>query len=152
MIFVLSISHSFAQTKTLILPRPVPSSAPGNIKLLSGYIHERKKGIDTAVGIISKKNGLEIRYDIGLLAGNITENKIADNKNEAVWYKRQLVNNDYLSIAYFKDGQITASYYEASAIFFARVSSQEEIIDFLLMIMTYGSKDEPKNNKTIKQN
>ncbi|HEX8735054.1 MAG TPA: hypothetical protein VF721_07025 [Pyrinomonadaceae bacterium] len=69
-IFALSASYAFAQTKTLILPKPTPVPPPGNIKLLADYIHERKQGIDSAIGEISKKGGLVIRYDIGAMAGN----------------------------------------------------------------------------------
>ena len=31
------------------------------------------------------------------------------------------------------------------------VKTNEELVDFLLMIMTYGSKDEANNKKTAKQ-
>lgn len=43
---------------------------PGSIKLVVGYTHQRMQGIDTRVGKITKRNGLEISYDIGRLAGD----------------------------------------------------------------------------------
>jgi len=51
-------------------------AAPGNIRLLPGYVHRRAQGIDSMVGSISqkeRKNGLVIHYDIGRLAGVYAE-------------------------------------------------------------------------------
>lgn len=149
-IFVLSVSYSFAQTKPLTPQRPTSIATPGNIKLLPEYTHEAGRGIDSAVGSISKKDGLTIRYDIGGMAGNYTESRVANNKENIVWQKRQKVNDDDLLIAYFKDGQIMASYFKASANFLAKTNSQEDIVDFLVMVMTYNSGETLSNQKLIK--
>src|SRR5438309_1303373 len=46
---------------------------PGNMKLLPGYVHEARRGIDSRVGVIYKKDGLSISYDIGRMAGVYAE-------------------------------------------------------------------------------
>lgn len=137
--FVLSVSFCFSQTKT---PTEKPSTPPpGNIQLLFEYTHETRQGIDTQVGEIRKKDGLVIRYDIGKLAGNLTRANVGTYKEKRVWYKRQTINDDELWIAYFSDGKITATFIKASANFYAETKSQEDVADFLLIIMTYRSKD-----------
>ena len=143
LIFVLSVSYAFSQTKTLILPNPTPP--PGNIKLLPGYTHEQKQGIDSSVGEISKKDGLIIRYDIGDMAGNRTMLYLTKDKGKLLWYKTQKINNDDLLIAYFKDGKMMATFQNVYANFFAETKSQEDIVDFLLIVMTY--KNESKDKK-----
>ena len=110
--------------------RAVVAPAPGNIKLLPGYTHERGRGIDSAVGSINKKDGLNIRYDIGRMAVNYAERKIVENKENIVWQKQEKINDDDLMIAYFKDGEIVASYDKASENFFTETTSKKDIEDF----------------------
>jgi hypothetical protein len=150
-IFALSAAYSFAQTKTLILPRPTPIPPPGNIKLLPEYVHERKQGIDTDVGLISKKDGLSIRYDIGDLAGNYAIRAQEREKQNLLWYRWQEVNGQRLLITHLKDGTIYASFYETRANFISIVKTNEELVDFLMMIMTYGYKEKTNNKKPLKQ-
>ena len=45
-----------------------PKPPPFGIKLLPGYPHEPKQGFDSVVGVISKKDGLTIMYEIGRVA------------------------------------------------------------------------------------
>jgi hypothetical protein len=144
LILILSASYSFAQTKTLVLPSPTPPPAPGNIKLLPDYTHESKQGIDSAVGIISKKDGLTISYDIGRMAGNYVGSVYSREKPNLVWLKTQKINNQEVVILYLKNGNVYATFQDSNANFFATVKTDEELTDFLLMIMTYGSDDKPK--------
>jgi hypothetical protein len=138
-IFFLLVSSSFAQTKLKILPKSMPPP-PGNIKLLPGYVHKPERGIDSAVGKISKENGLVIFYDIGRMAGNYTLAAL-EKKESIAWSKTQKVNNREMSIVYLKDGSIYANFSETSANFMSAVKTNEELADFLVMIMTYGSQD-----------
>ncbi len=140
-VFILSVSFSFAQTKSLPALRTI--AAPGNIKLLPDYIHERKRGIDSAIGSISKKDGLNIDYDIGAMAGNYAERRIVENKENIVWQKQEKINDDDLLVAYSKDGQIVASFNKASANFFAETKSEKDVEDFLEMIKTYNPDKKP---------
>jgi hypothetical protein len=126
-----SISFSaLAQDK-----QPDASSPPGGIKLLDGYLHFPEKGIDTSVGRITKKGGLNITYDIGRLAGEYVNNCVR-NKSCA-WYKLQQLKDGLVKIALTKDGTIIATFPRTTANFVAEVKSQEDIADFLIMILTY---------------
>lgn len=143
-IFVLSVSYSFAQTRTIVSP-PTP---PGNIKLLPGYIHETKRGIDSRVGEINKKGGLTIRYDIGDMAGNYAESFYAREKQNVIWIKNQKINNQDTIIVLLKDGSIYATFTTLSANFMSNVKTNEDLTDFLLMIMTYGTPDKLNDKKS----
>jgi hypothetical protein len=147
LIFFFSVSCLFSQTKTLILPKPTQPSPPGNIILLPGYSHTREQGYDTLVGKISKEKGLEIKYDIGHVAGNYALGNSVDKKN-LVWLKIQKTNNLQLLITYLKDGNIYATFPEEDANFYSMIKTNEDLADFLITIMTYGSANQTENKKT----
>jgi hypothetical protein len=110
---------------------------PGNIKLLPGYEHEPHYGFDTRVGVIKKLGGLQIRYDIGSMAGNFAKRF---SPNTAEWTRTEYVNNDSALIVLTKDNRIYATFDKAVANFFAKVSSQSDIDDFIKMVLTYDPR------------
>jgi hypothetical protein len=142
-LFFFFVSGSFAQTKPLALPTPTVNTTLGNMKLLPGYVQMRRRGRDSSVGNISKENGLEIRYDIGRMAGNYVSSFAEREKENVLWLKSHEVNGQKLSIVYLKDGKIYANF-DDYANFFSTVKSNEELTDFLLMIMTYDAKKSRK--------
>ena len=150
--FVLLVSNAFAQTKTLILPRQHTAPPPGNMKLLSGYIYKPDFAIDAVVGTISKENGIQIEYSSGLNMGNFAMEILYREKRNVAWEKNQQVNDKNLDIVYLNNGKIYATFNEKTN-FTSTVKTNEELSDFLLMIMTYGSKDSPQKeeNKSKKQ-
>jgi hypothetical protein len=116
---------------------------PGKMVLLPGYQHERLAGIDTLVGRIWKDNGLSIRYDIGALAGN----QISNNPN-LQWSREQMVSGKRMQVGMTKNRLLiivfSAPVAAAPAIsrdspanFYATVTSDEDIADMILMVMTY---------------
>ena len=141
----------FSQTKTLVLPKPTRIPAPGNIQLLDGYVYESRTGIDSFVGAIKRKDGFEIRHDIGRLAGNYAIRYFEKDNNEVQWTNRQTLDGDDLLIAFLKDGRIIATYPKSTANFMAKISSQEDLAQFLLTVLTYRPPKpqvigaEPKN-------
>jgi hypothetical protein len=141
-IFALSASYSLAQSKTPAVSPNLTPPAPGNIKLLPGYIHERKQGMDSIVGQISKKDGFVIYYDIGRMAANYAAAAYTDKKQNVLWVKNQKINNDDLMIVYLKDGTVYASFGGASANFIATVKTNEELTEFLLMVLTYDGSEQ----------
>lgn len=146
LLFVLSVSICPAQKKTTMtlnddLKNQPP---PGNIKLLPGYVHKAARGIDTAVGSIAKPGGMDIFYDIGTMAGNVTGGAL-QKKESIVWVKEFEVYERRIVIVYLKDGGIYANI-GSLANFSATAKTDEDVVDFLLMIMTYGSKPPPKSN------
>jgi hypothetical protein len=149
LLIVLNFSVFAQNTKTLVLPKPTPEPPPGNIKLLEGYTHIKKRGIDTSVGEISKSGGLTIRYDIGTLAGRAAGYNCGEG--QCLWYKKQIINGRDVWIGLTKKGLIVATFPEIYVNFFAQTKSPEDIADFLLMILTYG-KDEPVTPTNSVQN
>ena len=145
-LFSLILTVVAQNTKTLVLPKPAPDPPPGNIQLLEGYTHIRKRGIDTSVGEISKPNGLTISYDNGQLAGRAAGYYCGNG--QCIWYKRQQTNGKDVWIGLTKDNQIIATFPDDYANFFAQTKSSEDIADFLLMILTFGSDELATSNKT----
>ena len=132
-LFVVTVSAP-GQTSKPAVPE---SYVPGDIRMLEGYKHIRRQGIDTTVGEISKTGGLTIRYDIGRLAGAYAAK--CQRKENCVWFKRQLVNGSELWLGLTKEGEILATFLGDDANFFAQTKSSEDIVDFLTMVLTYRS-------------
>ena len=151
-LIALAFSASAQNTKTLILPKPTPTPSdppPGNIELFDGYTHIRRQGIDSSVGEISKPNGITIRYDIGRMAGLFAGRCMATN--ECLWYKGQKINGREVWLSLTKDGRIYATFPKEYANFWADTKSQEDIADFLIMILTYKVKEPVEPNSTETQ-
>lgn len=111
--------------------------APGNIKLLPGYEHIPSCGIDTAGGYIKKVGGVELHYDIGHMAGNFARRY--SNSYNAEWTRTERVGDDTVLIVLTKQNRIVATFEKAVANFTANVISQDNIDDFLKMILTYNA-------------
>ena len=59
-------------------------------------------------------------------------------QNERVrWRQRQKLNGDELMLVQLKDDKVIGSFAKANANFVADVDSEEELADFLLMVLTY---------------
>ena len=132
-LFCLFILSASAQNNNLSKPPRTPPSR--GIKLLSGYVHIPLQGIDSWVGRIKKEGGLNIKYDIGRLAGEYVSRCLSENT--CVWYKEQQLKGGLVKIAFTEDETIIATFPTTTANFYAEVKSQEDIADFLLMILTY---------------
>jgi hypothetical protein len=109
--------------------------APGGMKLLSGYQHQKLQGIDTHVGKVWKDGGLSIQYDIGKLAGNYAK---AQAKDEPLWHKEQVIGGRTLHLALAKDKKFYVTLPEWNANFWGQVKTEEDIADILLMVLTYS--------------
>lgn len=138
-VITMTFSVSAQNTKNLILPKPTPDPPPGNIELFDGYTHTRKQGYDSSVGEISKPNGITIHYDIGQMAGRFAGR--CRITNDCLWYKGQKINGREVWISLTKAGHITATFPKEYANFWADTKSQEDIADFLIMILTYKVKE-----------
>ncbi len=140
LLFCLSVLSASAQKKRVRNVSEL-SPPPGGIKLLNGYVHIPLRGIDTRVGRIKKEGGLDILYDIGPLAGEYVNRCLRDQS--CVWYKEQQLKGGLVKIALTKDGEIIATFPKTTANFIAEVKSQEDIADFLIMILTYDETTVP---------
>lgn len=115
-----------------------PAPPPGAIRLLEGYHHERLQGIDSTVGRIWKDGGLEIRYDIGGLAGNYAA---LTKASERSWAMTQVINGQSAEIVRTKDGRVIVSF-EGNVNFFAKISNDEDLAALLTIALTYPAAPE----------
>jgi hypothetical protein len=115
--------------------------APGGMTLLPGYQHERGMGIDTLVGKISKPDGLTIRYDIGELGGNYVKNRA---KNNAIWAKEQVIAGNKVQMALTNKKRLIVTFPDAYANFYGDVKAEGDIVDMLLMVLTYAPSKKAK--------
>jgi len=91
---------------------------------------------------------MEIRYDIGKMAGNFAirysnSNIVEWTKNIVEWTKTEQVGDDSVLIVLTKQKYIVATFEKAVANFMATPASQADIDDFLKMVLTYNP---PKRN------
>jgi hypothetical protein len=118
-------------------------AAPGGMTLLPGYQHQQLRGIDSRTGMISNGRGFEIRYDIGSMAGNR-----ANNPRDRVWFKTQVVGGNQVQISFTTDRVLNVTFPTVSGVrggpvaplpanFYGKVSSDEDIVDLLVMAMSY---------------
>lgn len=137
---------SAAQTNGVAAPSkptvPVSGPPPGDIRLLDGYRHIRKKGIDSRVGEISAPSGLTIRYDIGRMAGAYAP-RVCAEATACLWYKKQNNNGNEVVVGLTREGKIYATFPNDYANFYADTKSSEDVADFLLMVLTYTPKEAP---------
>ena len=110
---------------------------PGRIKLLPGYHHEIRQGIDSFVGIISKPGGLEIQYDIGEMAGNYAACATCGWTKGELWRKVQVVNGQRMVCVFTKEKRLVVSFPQSHANFYATIHGGDELADMLLMMATF---------------
>ena len=111
---------------------------PGSIRLLPGYVHKHGWGIDSSVGTIAKKGGLEIHYDIGAMAGNYADcGKLCGWTDNEVWRKKQVVDDQEVICVFTRKKMMVISFPKATANFYATIHSEEDIADMLFMVLTF---------------
>ena len=116
------------------------------ISLLSGYIHEPLQGIDSIVGRIGKKDGLQIQYEMGgipapgglRLGGHFVNQALQVPEKNRLWIKEQKTGGRTVHVAYSKDNRLVVS--SASTTeginFHALAKTPGDIADVLLMVLT----------------
>jgi hypothetical protein len=119
--------------------------APATIVLLPGYQHERAPTPrDSRNGRIFKDQGLSISYQAGGLAGN----RVNGNPN-LLWSKEMMVRGNRVQIGMTRDRMLIVVFSSPTpppgvpgsalpANFFATATTDEDIADMLLMVMTYS--------------
>jgi hypothetical protein len=131
---------------TLARAEDAPKPPPFGIKLLPGYVHEPKQGFDSVVGVISKKDGLTIMYEIGRVAkpgglalgGDFADRPKQLRAEQREWYKEQLLGGKQMHVAMAKDKSLFVSFPESGMNFSVVTKSTDELTDALLMICTYS--------------
>jgi hypothetical protein len=131
--FFIALVPVFVGAQTRVPP-------PGNIKMLPGYVHQRRPGKDSQIGVIFKRNGLSITYEIGKTVGNAVERLAKENMDVVEWVKVEKTEAGRVSVAQLKDGRIAACYLDLNANFTAEARNDDDVSDFLAMVLTYNPK------------
>ena len=145
-------SISLAAMTTLASAEDSPKPPPFGIRLLPGYVHEPKQGFDSVVGVISKKDGLTIMYEIGRVAkpgglalgGDFSDRPKQLRPEQREWYKEQVLGGKQMHVAMAKDQSLYVSFPESGINFSVVTKSTDELTDALLMICTYSPGAEAK--------
>jgi hypothetical protein len=116
--------------------------APGGMTLLPGYRYQRLRSVDSREGLISNGRGSEIRSSIGTMAGNR-----ASNPRDRVWLKTQVLGGNQVQISFSTDRVLNVTFPATPGVrgprsplpanFYAKVTSEEDVVDLLLMAMSY---------------
>ncbi len=122
------------------------SAEPGRLQLLPGYQHVRLQGIDSIVGEIVKPDGLRISYEQGMLpkpgqpevGGMFRDGAKHMPKAKRLWYREQTVQGQRVHLAMRNDEWLIVSFPQAGMNFSAKIESPEQLVDALLMILTYA--------------
>jgi hypothetical protein len=154
--------HLFCLTSGVLLliataasPAFADDARIGGMQLLSGYTHQPLQGFDSIVGKVSKKDGLQISYDIGSIpkpgglafGGQFSDRAKKTQKNQLHWYKEQVVNGQPMHVAHRKDGYLLLTFPKKGINFSAKVASTEDVAEVLLMILTYPNPVAKKTGK-----
>lgn len=125
------------------------------IRLLPGFTHQPLKGIDSIVGKIVKKDGLQIQYEMGRipqgglrLGGDFVNQALQLPEQDRLWLKEQVAGGRKVHVAYSKDQRLIIS--SASSTegvnFTAAAKTPGEVADLLLMVLTLAEQ-KPKRDK-----
>ena len=130
--------------------------APGGMQLLDGYVAKQDWAVDAQAWTIQGKNGLVIHFEAGPSEGRAVDPKDIDKYE---WYREQSVGGHKVLLALTKRGvkddadldsernlppgnvlMVTfplGSHRSHAANFVAKIASQKEMLDVLLMVLTY---------------
>jgi len=109
------------------------------LRLLRGYKLQTAAGIDNGPnGKIWKENGPTIDFHIGPYFSEETE---SIRKEEILWREEQIVNGHSFTCVYTKSADLVISHQPLPvANFRARIHSQQELAEILLMVLTFEPK------------
>lgn len=137
LMLVLSSPAAFGQT-----------ALPGGLEvtLLPGYKYEPKQGFDSIVGVLEKKEGLTITFEIGhnpppgapRFGGSFTNQALQLREADRLWLKEQTVGGRKFHLAYSKEQYLTiTSATEKQGINFSVLAkTPEDIADAILMALS----------------
>jgi hypothetical protein len=115
-------------------PQAPVGAHPRDVTLLPNYKHEKQKGIDSSVGVISKE-GFGFSYDIGGRGTGSAAKSLA-KEDTTKWYKEQVVDGRPVHLALTKERLLYISLPESRANFSGKVKADEDLLDMLLITLT----------------
>jgi hypothetical protein len=136
----------------------VQTALPGGmqITLQPGYAYAPKQGFDSVVGVLEKKDGLQIMFEMGKIPapgaprfGGSYVNQAQQLKEiQREWLKEFESGGRKISVAYSKGQQITVSTAtdKEGVNFSAIAKTPSDVADVLMMARTLGPQ-KPKEDK-----
>jgi hypothetical protein len=116
-------------------PSKEESKMNSPIRLLPGYKVQAQPGIDTGGGRFWKEGGLDIHFSIGMLVFRYADSIPA---NQVQWRVEQIVNGNHVTCVFTKSEEFIVTVNEAPVSNFdAKITSQQELAEMLLMVLTY---------------
>lgn len=127
-------------------PDLVESDPPKGIRLLGGYKHKSTTDFEgNQVGEIFMRNGVTIKYEIGLSQGMAVD---INQKAKYVWFREQKTGDRIVRYALNKGNVFIISIPLDDAPgtlhvanFYGRINKRQDIADMLLMIMAFVTSD-----------
>ena len=112
----------------------------GKITLQPGYVITQEAGLDSIPGVISKENGLNIKYDIGWMSGNYLRDHSTDSGKYEFYYETKLNDKD-VYIGMKKPNVLYVVFRENKkwVNFKAVVKDQKDIAEMLTITLSYVS-------------
>ncbi|VTR97603.1 hypothetical protein [Tuwongella immobilis] len=119
------------------------------IRLLPGYTHEQLQGIDSIVGKIVGKNGVDVHYEIGVITkgpfrvgGEFSNAALRTAENDRQWLKEQTIQGHTFQIAYLKDQTLIISSNRGNrgVNFVTKAKDPGTLADLLLMTLSFTEK------------
>jgi len=107
---------------TAISPQEAPP--PGGIKLVAGHHHQQQQGIDSKVGTISKRYGVEVHYDVW---------------PEDYTGKQQIINEQQAVLIFAGEKRLVISFPEIPANLYGTLRTRSDMMDMLLTLGTFRS-------------
>lgn len=102
------------------------------VQLLPDYTQRTKKGADSAVGELVRKDGLTVSYDIGWYGPQTLENTL--------WSKEQMLFGKKVKIVFSKQKEllvVVGAGEKVHASFYSKVKSEEDVAEILLIVLSY---------------
>jgi hypothetical protein len=116
-------------------PSKEESKMRSPIRLLPGYKVQVQPGIDTGGARFWKEGGLDMHFSTGTY-----EFKEADSipANQVQWRVEQIVNGNHITCVFTKSQEFIVTVNELPVSNFdAKIRSQQELAEMLLMVLTY---------------
>jgi hypothetical protein len=137
-----TVPHAAGQTP---LPRGL------EITLLPGYTHQPLRGIDSIVGRIGKKDGLQITYTMGRIpekggrrtSGHFVNAALSLPEKDRLWLKEQQVGGRKIYAVFSKEyGLMVSSVSATEGVNFTAPAAKApgEIADVLLIALTLAEQ------------
>ncbi|QDU30335.1 hypothetical protein ETAA8_54630 [Anatilimnocola aggregata] len=131
------------------VPAWAQTALPGGfeITLLPGYAYEPKQGFDSVVGVIEKKGGLKINFEMGnvpppgapVFGGSLVNQALRVRENDRQWLKETTIGGRQIFVAHGKNDHlvVTSTTAKEGINFHTEAKTPADIAEVLLMTLSF---------------